>query len=538
MTRSQLDRLSMSTLTAMEGDGADDPVPVTAEGLLRRRARQRAGATALIDPPNRQALTFAAPHRLTYADADAAVDTLAARFVDFGLKPGDRVVAQLPNLAEMPLTLLGAWRAGLTVAAIPMLWRAGEIARVCDSLEPAALIGISRYGEEAPAERLRDVAATRPKLRLVLGFGPNLPAGVGALDDAMAPARANDRPQPRMASNNPALVTFTARERCPIVPLFRAHDEILAQGAMAVLSRSLDQRDVILNAYPLTGPVGLGCGLAPWLISGAALVQHDPFDYRVLVEQIRLSGATMTALPGSVLQELSRDGVFKTQDCRLRRVGRVWSVPELIANATTDDGDRTSFDLYPLGDLASVITTPEDNADRASLPRGSVYFGDAEDRTAFVETKVADLAQDICVRGPVVPTGLPTGPMAKDGKGFVATGLYGEARYRRIRVRANPGLIHHGGFTIAMSELDGLYQAFPGYLDAACFTLPDPVVGDRIFGAVAPAPEAPVSLEALHGFLRQRGVAPYKFPDKLLVVRAIPRRMDGEILRQEILQQI
>jgi mycobactin salicyl-AMP ligase len=107
-----------------------------------------------------------------------------------------------------------------------------------------------------------------------------------------------------------------------------------------------------------------------------------------------------------------------------------------------------------------------------------------------------------------------------------------------FRVKRDPELIHHGGFTIAASELDGLYQAYPGFLDAACFVLPDPIVGDRIFAAVAPSPSAPVSLEALHRFLMERGVSPYKFPDKLLVVRDIPRGPNGRILRDEILAQV
>ena len=121
---------------------------------------------------------------------------------------------------------------------------------------------------------------------------------------------------------------------------------------------------------------------------------------------------------------------------------------------------------------------------------------------------------------------------------LVATGLLGEAEGGRLRVKRDPELIHHGGFTIAASELDGLYQAFPGFLDAACFVLPDPVVGDRIFAAVAPSPNVPVSLEAVHRFLMERGVAPYKFPDKLLVVRHIPRDVEGRILREEILKQV
>ena len=68
--------------------------------------------------------------------------------------------------------------------------------------------------------------------------------------------------------------------------------------------------------------------------------------------------------------------------------------------------------------------------------------------------------------------------------------------------------------------------------------LPDPLIGDRVFAAVVPRPGEPVSLEALNRFLEERRVAPYKFPDKIVIVRHIPRDDDGRVMREEILTQL
>lgn len=514
----------------------DDHGPITAEELLRRRARQKPNALALIDPPNRQPLARSLPSSLSYAEADALVDSLASVFAGLGLEPGDRIALQLPNFVEAPLAILAAWRAGLTVATVPMLWRAMELARVCDAIEPKALIGLSHFAEGAPAETLRDVAATRSSVRFVLAFGDNMPDGVISLDHAMA-AQSPDATILRWMGG-PSLITFTARADASLVPLFRFEDEILTQGAMAVLSLSLDPSDTILNAYPLTGPVGLGLGLAPWLIGGATLVQHHPFDYDTFVRQLLTSGATVTAAPGAVLEELVKDGLFDEQQCRLRCVGRVWSVPELAGAATPSPvTDRPAFDVYPLGDLANLILRNDTGETRASVPHGAVPLGDGDD-TVLIETSLAGETGDLLIRGPVVPEGRGWGPAARDADRFVSTGLRGTPEDGRLRISRSSALLYHGGFTIAASELDGLYQAFPEFLDAACFVLPDPVIGDRLFCAVAPSPGAPVSLEALHRFLTERGVAPYKFPDRLLVVKHIPRDAQGHILRDEILRQI
>ena len=116
----------MVTLEAGEIERKEESGPVTADGLLRRRARQRPGAAALIDPQNREALGLGRPRALSYGETDGAVDVLASYFVDLGLMPGDRIAVQLPNITEHALVLLAAWRAGLSVVALPMLWRGGD----------------------------------------------------------------------------------------------------------------------------------------------------------------------------------------------------------------------------------------------------------------------------------------------------------------------------------------------------------------------------------------------------------------------------
>ncbi|ODR94093.1 hypothetical protein AUC70_11025 [Methyloceanibacter stevinii] len=317
---------------------------------------------------------------------------------------------------------------------------------------------------------------------------------------------------------------------------------------MTVMALSLDRHDVILNPYPLTGPIGITLGLAPWLIGGTALALHDPFDHAVFVQQILTTGATVTALPGTVLDRLLEDGIVTDPQCALRHVGRVCAAPNLGDRLAVEaPADRGGFELYPLGDLACLIEGDSKRLGRGTLPSGVFQIADHGEVTAFLETALVagpePDTKDIAVRGPLIPkvraaedATRDTG--ARDARNFIATGLRGEMRNGRLAVIRDPDLVYHGGFTIAASELDGLYQAFPRFLDAACFVLPDPVMGDRIFAAVVPDPSMPVSLAALRDFLNERSVASYKLPDKLLIVRTIPRDAGGRILRDQILKQI
>ncbi len=361
--------------------------PLTAEGLLRRRAQQRPDGAALFDSPNRAALGLGHARNYTYGEADAAVDALAAFFIEIGLEPGDRIAVQLPNLALQPLVLLAAWRAGLTVAVLPMLWRGYEIARVCQAIEPKALIGVASFAGARPCEELCRIASPHLSVRFVLGFGQDLPDGVASLDEAILGREASRRAIEAPPRKGPALITFTARAGTPLVPIFRSEDELLALGAMTVLALTLDSRDVILNPYPLTGPVGLSLGLASWLISGAVLAQHQPFDYGVFVQQMLATGATVTALPSPILAELAKDGVLHEPKCGLRRVGAVWSTYEHTLPLSLGTG-ALLFDLYPLGDLASVVLRRETRTRHSPLPLGPVKVAENGDGAVFVETRL------------------------------------------------------------------------------------------------------------------------------------------------------
>ncbi len=404
----------MSILAFEHSNDEQAATKLTADALFRRHVGTRPYALALADPLNRAALGLGPARRYRFGEADVAIDALAAVFVDLGLKPGDKIAIQLPNIAEQVLSLLAAWRAGLTAVMLPMLWRRREIGIAADMLEPKALLGVGQFAGARMSEMLCDIAVTQLSIRYVLGFGDNLADGVTSLDELL---QANDRPPVQTGPREtPSLVTFTARVGAPLAPLFRDEEMLIAQGRMTAQALSLQSYDVMLNPYPLSGAVGLGLGLMPWLVSGATLVQHQPFEYGNFVRQLKEQEATIIAAPSPVLATLHDDGVFTDPACHLRTVARVWSMPELAGPAQhLDCGNLPLFDVYPLGDLVSVVRN-----NSQSLTHGKMQAGD--DDELFVETRI-DASNELSLRGPAIPHGAPDGPLAKRDGGYVGTGL-------------------------------------------------------------------------------------------------------------------
>jgi cyclohexanecarboxylate-CoA ligase len=86
--------------------------------------------TAVIDPANRAALGLGAPQRLDYAGLAARAEGLAAGLLRAGLRRGDIVLAQLPNVWEGVALYLAAARLGLVLSPVAMQYRRHELEQI------------------------------------------------------------------------------------------------------------------------------------------------------------------------------------------------------------------------------------------------------------------------------------------------------------------------------------------------------------------------------------------------------------------------
>ena len=108
-----------------------------------------------------------------------------------------------------------------------------------------------------------------------------------------------------------------------------------------------------------------------------------------------------------------------------------------------------------------------------------------------------------------------------------------------LKLERDPELLYHGGFVLAAAELDQIYQSFPGFWTRPASRCPIQSSATAASRPSCRSPGQPVTLEALHAFLHEQGVAPYKYPDGLVVVSTIPR--DGlqcAVLRDQLMREV
>ena len=100
-------------------------------------------------------------------------------------------------------------------------------------------------------------------------------------------------------------------------------------------------------------------------------------------------------------------------------------------------------------------------------------------------------------------------------------------------VGRNSEIIKSGAFRISPYEIEEVLLQHPGVYEAGVVGLQDPILGEAIYGVVAPREGCEPGEQELLAFCA-RHLAPYKRPKAILQVNALPKSPSGKVLRQAI----
>ena len=73
------------------------------------------------------------------------------------------------------------------------------------------------------------------------------------------------------------------------------------------------------------------------------------------------------------------------------------------------------------------------------------------------------------------------------------------------------------------AEVEALLRTHPQVSQVAVIGVPDPVLGERVCACIVPAARVPpLDLETLRRHLRAQGLSPYKSPQQMVILDALP----------------
>ncbi len=493
----------------------------------------------------RPAITFRG-QTIIYADLWDQVCRLARAYRELGIRPGDRVVCQLPNCPEHVVAIGAAWASGAIHVGTDNDLTGPELVGLLDQLDARALVFQANPKAADSMAALETVRRDRPTTVALahgdvadhLGDSNNLGA-VHRLGDLLAatdPVPPEPPPSPGQDDLAVLLLTSGTTGRSKAVKEGRAACWAKMQFFADAFSPGPD--DVHLVYLPIAHVFGLRLALIP-LLTGGRLVLLDRFSP---VAALRLMGEEqVTVLPGMpthlTLMLGALDPTRHRVDSLRWAISAATALPEPVAKGVYE---RLGVELlYVFGCAEGFTTRTTDRREILTGSVGSTVFsgppGTAQDGTVRIVDpvdhrtlgpgEVGEIA--FGARIPVEYWGDPD--TATDG--WYYTGDLGrmDAGGRVYIVGRRKELVNRGGLSVAPSEIESAIARHPGVLDAGVVATPDPVLGEAICACIVPGLDRP-HLAQLRSFVGE-ALARHKLPDELCLVGEIPRTKIGKVDR-------
>ncbi len=469
-----------------ETAGTDPRPGPTIDEIFSRLVARRPDDIALVDCADKPRVTGERARRLTFAEADRAVAAIAEQLGHGGLTAGSVVALQMANTVEYPLALLAILRAGMVAAPLPQLWRQADLVDALNRIGARGFVCAGTIDGVDHGTIAMNAAAEVFSIRHVCGFGANIADGVTPLDIDASPL-APPSPPAEGDARRAAIVTFdlTAQGR-RAVP--RNHAQLIA-GALAIsLECGHAAGGAMLSTLAPSSFAALAAGFVMWLLRGATLVPHQPFDEDVLRAMLRDEAIDTLVVPAPLATRMA-DGGPLAEAAMLRTVVGIWRNPEQVASSAPWVGPSALTDVYAFGEIGLFAAQRTPDGHPAPIAPGPHGAPRASSRAPIVGEALLTPEGRLALRGPMVPliAYAATGHAVRErdrGEPIFADTGYG-ARVDRATGTlqlTNPpaGIVNVGGYRF----LDRDLQALARNLDetAVLTSLPDRFNGHRLGG--------------------------------------------------------
>ncbi|MEV6276096.1 AMP-binding protein [Nocardia sp. NPDC051832] len=508
----------------------------TFSDLLAARAASRPEAVAVVDDAN----------RWSYAELQSRAQELAAGFLALGIRPRDRVLVQLPNIAEFVEVIFGLFQAGaLPVFCLPA-HRQAELVPIARASGAVAMVTCHHhqlFDHAALAATVRAEAPAQEHVVVVPDRGAAAPEGFVPLDELRKPPGEF----PALDAADVAFLQLSGGSTGIPKLIPRTHDDYLYSVRRSAEICALDSGTVYLAAlpvahnFPMSSPGILG---ALWA-GGTIALSADPTPSTAFAA-IERFGVTITGLVpplARVWAERAEAGTpHDLSSLRVLLVGGA-RCPEELARRIGPALGVTVQQVFGMAE-GLVCYTRLDDPEEVIVGTQGRPMSDL-DHVAVIDENgdpVAPGADGMLItKGPYTIRGYYDNPDA-NAASFTPDGWYRTGDVVALRPDGNLVVkgrngdhVNRGGEKVSAEELEEHLLEHPAVRDAAIVSVPDPALGERTCAFVlATEPEAAPTLAELRRFVRERGVAAWKLPDLLQVVDSFPETGVGKTSRRAL----
>lgn len=451
---------------------------------------------------------------------------------EIGLKPGDRVAAQIEKSPEALALYAACAQAGLIFLPLNTAYTVDELQYFIENSSASLIVC-----DGSNAENLAPIATTLgSRIETLNGDGS------GSLMDR---ARKMDTSFATVARQGDDLAAFlytsgtTGRSKGAML----TQNNLLSNTWTLMEEWRFTASDVLLHALPIFHTHGLFVATNITLAAGGSMIFLPKFDLDQMIAWMPRA-TTMMGVP-TFYTRLLGDARFShdlAAHMRLFISGSAPLLAETHARFEALTGHRI-LERYGMTETNMNTSNPYEGERRAGtvghpLPGIELKITAPQTGTTLPEGEIGQIE----VRGPNVFKGYWQMPekTAEElrADGFFITGDLGKVDqdgYVHI-VGRNKDLIISGGFNVYPKEIEQLLDDQPGVLESAVIGVPHPDFGETVLGVIVPAPGAAPDRQAIMESLR-RALARFKHARELVIMDELPRNTMGKVQKNILRDQ-
>src|SRR3984893_14160993 len=485
---------------------------------------------------------------ITCAALDRVSDNLALNLLSVGLQPLDRVVVQLPNVAEFVVLHFALQKIGCIPIMALATHRYAEISQFASLSGAIACVTPDRLGEFDYAEMLDRVRRQNSRLRYGITLGAPRP-GFLSLSELIAKPAVLSEPvlsKIQIDPTDPAVFQLSGGTTGIPKLIPRTHNDYAYNSKIAASVCGVQDDSVLLVVLPIAHNLPLACpGVQGFLFHGARVVistSTKPEDMCALIEK---HGVTHVKVVPALLIRLLHDAAVARHDLSSLRViqsGGQCLQPEVRLLAKRLIPSAFVQENFGMSEGLLMFVRLDDPEDVCLETVGRPVCSDDEVRLLDDDDNQVPFGEigELCCRGPYTLRGY-FGVPEYNGRAFTPDGFYRSGDLMRQHRSGNyivegrkKDLINRGGEKISAEEIENLILSHPSVMDVACIPVPDPALGERMCACVLLRENASLGFDELKRFLLGKEIAKYKLPERLEILPDFPLSTFGKVSKKKL----
>lgn len=496
-------------------------------------------------------------NRVTWLQANMWIDGLALGFLERGIKKDDMIVTQLPNCIELCLIRVACEKAGIVcLPALPNL-RRNEVEFILSHNSVKAIVIPWEFRGFNYFHIIQEIRPNLPQLKYVFVVGDIVPEGAISIREILQ--------QPLDGRYPPG---YPEETKCPATEVFLVLHTTGSTGLPKLVEYpmccrvysnreqirifNLTRDDIIGILGPAPGgPNNIAYLTAPEV--GAKVVMIERFSPEEALKLIEGERVTFVGVvPAQLAMMLDHP---KVEAYDLTSVRYWYSVGAILPYKVGVEVEKkmggTVVIGYGIAEWGGFTITPPDLPREIRLLTSGKPIEGTE--VKIVDDNGKELPKgdvgEVWGSGPCCVSGYYNDPEATrqvwSEDGWFRTGDLGkiDEEGHLVIVGRKKDMIIRGGQNIYPIEIENLLVAHPKVSEAAVVKMPDPVMGERACAYIVPRQGRDLTFDDMISFLKERGIAPFKLPERLEIVDALPmvgggQKLDKKALERDIAEKL